>query len=180
MYIYSRVAQNSTKPMTTTKTSSALIFILRPTLPTNVLNWFSRPPPRGYEPLPNFSLSEYVRLRPLWLLGLGPPSMLGRLWLIFLTCLAKKPWPRVEKPLLTASLFALAVAHETPPLDSAYGFLGEMRPSREPSFRPGLAQPPPLKGDGERERDMGVPLVISREGDWSLILGKDRWEGLYA
>lgn len=175
--VHSRVAQKSTKPTTTTMTSSALIFILRPKLPMKVLSWFSSPPPLGYEPRPSFSLSEYVRLRPLWLLGLTPPSMVGRLSLIFLTCLAKKPWPRVEKPLLTASLLALAVAHETPPLDSAYGFLGDMRPSREPSLRPGLAQPPPRKGEGERDRDMGeLVALFSRDGERSLMLGRGRWE----
>ena len=91
------------------------------------------------------------------------------------TCLLKNPVFLVENEgyPLTSSAFAFALAHVTLPLllappfvyRSGYAFLGEDLPPMEPNslLSPGLAQPPPARGEGDRDNDMsldGVPGMV--------------------
>jgi hypothetical protein len=90
---------------------------------------------------------------------------LGRLADIFRRCLEKKPLLRVEKDgyPLTWSLLAFAAAQDILLLPSAAEPLispntrrgEEPRLLPVPVVRPGVDQPPPGRGEGERESDMG-------------------------
>ena len=74
---------------------------------------------------------------------------------------------------MTSSVLAFALAHVTLPLllappfvyRSGYAFLGEDLPPIDPNslLRPGLAQPPPARGEGDRDNDIsvdGVPGMV--------------------
>ena len=115
------------------------------------------PPICAHLPRPSLSLSE-KSLRPVIL-------NVGRLVDIFLACLEKKPLFLVEKDgyPLTSSLLAFALAQVTfSPLDeplvctSPYSFLGLALPLTLSYglVSPGLDHPPPLLGDGERDKDI--------------------------
>ena len=115
------------------------------------------PPICAHLPRPSLSLSE-KSFRPVIL-------NVGRLVDIFLACLEKKPLFLVEKDgyPLTSSLLAFAFAQVTlSPLDrpfvckSPYVFLGLAFPLTlsKGLVSPGLDHPPPLLGDGERDKDI--------------------------
>ena len=133
----------------------------------------------GHLPRPSFSLSAK---------SLRPPRLnVGRLVDIFLACLEKKPLFLVEKdgyPFIsslrafadaqvTFSPFALA---EPFICRSPYVFLGLDLPLTFSYglVKPGLAQPPPLLGDGERDSDIVPCSGVAGMGgsDWGPPAGR--------
>lgn len=101
-----------------------------------------------------------------------PKLKRGKLLDIVLACLLKNPVFLVENEgyPLTSSVLAFALAHVTLPLlltppfvyRSGYAFLGEDLPPIDPNslLKPGLAQPPPARGEGDRDNDISVDAAL--------------------